>query len=119
MPKTRDSDMSGRGEAVPEVVVETLARGRGRAQARECARGVASARVRVRGTTLARGDFVEDAQCVDNFCHSGVEGVVLVSYGFQGCGVNETSDSSFDGSIEFETSRPHFWKVMSLKRPSL
>ncbi|WMV29094.1 hypothetical protein MTR67_022479 [Solanum verrucosum] len=74
IPKTRDSYMSGRGEAVPEVVVETLDRGRGRAQARECARGVASARVRVRGTTLARGDFVEDFQCVDNFCHSGVEG---------------------------------------------
>ncbi|KAH0672370.1 hypothetical protein KY284_023457 [Solanum tuberosum] len=55
MPKTRDSDMSGRREAGPEVVVETLARGRGRAQARECTRGVALAKVRVRGTTVARG----------------------------------------------------------------
>ncbi|KAH0776574.1 hypothetical protein KY290_007985 [Solanum tuberosum] len=54
MPRTRASVSSGRGEVVPEVVGETLTRGRGRARAKGRARGVAPSRSCVHEAALAK-----------------------------------------------------------------
>lgn len=51
----RASGSSGRGEAVPEVVIETLVRGRGSARAKGHVRRVAPVRGRAHGATPARG----------------------------------------------------------------
>uniref|UniRef100_M1D2F6 5-epiaristolochene synthase n=1 Tax=Solanum tuberosum TaxID=4113 RepID=M1D2F6_SOLTU len=55
MTRTRATVTGGRGEALPEAVVEALARGRGRARARGRARGTTLARGRGRGAAPVRG----------------------------------------------------------------
>ncbi|WMV42109.1 hypothetical protein MTR67_035494 [Solanum verrucosum] len=54
MPATRASISCGRGEVVPEAVVEASARGRGKDRAKGSARGVSQVRARARGVAPAR-----------------------------------------------------------------
>ncbi|WMV37640.1 hypothetical protein MTR67_031025, partial [Solanum verrucosum] len=60
MPRTRAFVFSVRGEEVSEAVVETPTRGRGRAKARGCANGIASARGRACGAAPAIDRGIRD-----------------------------------------------------------
>ena len=55
MTRTRNNVTGGRGEALREAVVEAIARGRGRSQARGCASSTTVARGRGHGAVPARG----------------------------------------------------------------
>ena len=55
MTRTRTNIIGGRGEALPEAVVEAPTRGRDRARARDSARGTTIARGHVRGAAPVRG----------------------------------------------------------------
>ena len=55
MTRTRTNVTGGRGEALPEAVVEAPSRGRGRSQARGRSSSTIVARCRGRGATLVRG----------------------------------------------------------------
>ena len=55
MTRTRTNITSGRGEALPEAVVEAPTRGRGRSQTRGRASSTTVARGRGRGAALVRG----------------------------------------------------------------
>ena len=55
MTRTRTNVTGGRGEALPEAIVEAPARGRGRSQARGCASSTTIARGRGHGAAPVRG----------------------------------------------------------------
>ena len=59
MTRTRTNVTGGRGEALPEVVVEAPARGRGRSRARGRASSTTVARGRGRGAAPLRGSARE------------------------------------------------------------
>ena len=59
MKRTRNNVTGGRGEALPEEIVEAPARGRGRSRARGCASSTTVARGRGRGAAPVRGRAIE------------------------------------------------------------